>query len=346
MKSYTTDGKVRHLSQSLDINVKLAGILGEDFVRYRKVWDAANNFELETEFPLFLHFDLNQICNYRCPQCIIAAPNGIRDYYRGESLPKYLFEQAIDEASNYYCPSLSVQGNNEPLLIPDLEDYIIYAQKRGFIDIMFNTNGSLLTEDRINRLLDSGVTRIRFSLDAFTKETYERIRVGGNYERVVRNIENFLEAKSSGGYKLPVTGVSLVVQRDNFDEIDDFVDFWSQRVDMVTLQQFMPPVMNADYSRFYPPNNKYSTDFSDGFKCVQPFQRLVLRNREITPCCAMYSSELALGTFPEMSLYDAWNSVSMKKLREIHKAGRYADNAVCNKCVSDLCESSNRVSNS
>ena len=343
MKSYTTDGKVRHLSRDQDVNAKLAKAIGEKFINYRKIWDAANRFEVETEFPLFLHFDLNQRCNYRCPQCIIAAPGGVSNHYRGESLSKELFQTAIDEAAHYYCPSLSVQGNNEPLLIPDLEDYISYAHKRGFIDIMFNTNGSLLTDDRIRRLLDSGVTRIRFSLDAITKETYEKIRVGGNLEKVVRNIERLLELKDSGGYKLPITGVSLVVQNDNFYEIDEFIKYWSQRVDMVTLQQFMPPVMNGDYSRFYPPNNKYSSDYSAGFKCVQPYQRLVLRNQEITPCCAMYSSELSLGTFPDTSLYDAWNSYSMQELRRIHKSGRYVDNEICRKCVTDLLDANSKT---
>ncbi len=44
-KSYTTDGKVKHLSSEEDINVKLGKIIGEKFVNYRKTWDAANKFQ-------------------------------------------------------------------------------------------------------------------------------------------------------------------------------------------------------------------------------------------------------------------------------------------------------------
>ena len=55
-KSYTTDGKVVHLSKDEEINVKLGRIIGKKFVDYRKKWDAANRFELVTDFPLFLHF--------------------------------------------------------------------------------------------------------------------------------------------------------------------------------------------------------------------------------------------------------------------------------------------------
>ena len=58
--SYTTDGKVQHFSKNQEVNAKLAEIIGEKFIAYRKRWDAANRFELETDFPLFLHLDMNQ----------------------------------------------------------------------------------------------------------------------------------------------------------------------------------------------------------------------------------------------------------------------------------------------
>ena len=59
---YTTDGKVQHLSTDQDINAKLTEIIGKKFSDYRKVWDRANNFEIVTDFPLFLHVELNQTC--------------------------------------------------------------------------------------------------------------------------------------------------------------------------------------------------------------------------------------------------------------------------------------------
>ena len=76
-KKYTTDGKVVHLSSESDINEKLSKILGKRFIEYRKKWDLANNLSLITEFPLFLHIELNQTCNYRCPHCIIGNPDEV-----------------------------------------------------------------------------------------------------------------------------------------------------------------------------------------------------------------------------------------------------------------------------
>ena len=67
IKEYSTDGKVRHFSTEDDINIKLGKIIGQKFIDYRKVWDAANRMEIVTDFPLFLHLDMNQECNYKCP---------------------------------------------------------------------------------------------------------------------------------------------------------------------------------------------------------------------------------------------------------------------------------------
>ena len=78
------------------------------------------------------------------------------------------------------------------------------------VDIMLNNNGSALTEKRSQQLLDSGLTRLRFSLDAIDNETYAKVRVGSiHMDRVKKNIETFLNLKEKGGYKLPIVGVSF-----------------------------------------------------------------------------------------------------------------------------------------
>ena len=74
---YTTDSKVKHYSRDEELNVKLGRIIGEKFVQYRKLWDAVNRFELQTEFPLFLQLYMNQNCNLRCPHCINGKINRI-----------------------------------------------------------------------------------------------------------------------------------------------------------------------------------------------------------------------------------------------------------------------------
>jgi len=333
MKSYTTDGKVIHLSQEENVNEKLIKLIGPKFKKYREQWDKANNFEIKTDFPLFLQLDMNQECNFSCPHCIVGDKEVANKYYSGEPLSWENYKKIIDEGQNHNCPSVSVQGNNEPLLIKDLEKYIEYASTHGFIDIMMNSNASALTDARARKLLDSGLTRLRFSLDAYSEEVFKKIRIGGRYKQVIKNIENFLDLKERGGYKLPITGVSFCKQKDNEHEEQQFIDFWKDKVDIVSIQKYVPPVLEPGYDRFYASDQLKNKKRFIGFKCPQPFQRVTIRNSDITPCCAMFSSKLKVGDVSEDKIHDAWNSETMNELRDIHSKGEWYKNEICRKCV-------------
>lgn len=331
--SYTTDGKVVHFSKSESINGKLTRILGPKFAAYRAQWEKVNALDIVTDFPMFLQVDMNQTCNYKCPHCIVGTPELISDYYGPEEIDFDGFKRIVDEGAEHGCPSISPQGSNEPLLIKNIHKWINYAHHRGFIDIMMNSNASALTERRVRELLDSGITRLRFSLDAFTDETYKKVRVGSRpLKEVVRNIERFLELKEKGGYKLPITGVSLCKLADNEHEVEAFQKFWEDKVDMVSIQTFVPPVDVGDYSRFYP-KQQFGDIGTVDFKCPQPFQRVVIRNHDITPCCVVFSSKLKIGDLRKQTIHEAWHSDAMNELREIHRRGDYHLNETCNKCV-------------
>ena len=60
---------------------------------------------------------------------------------------------------------------------------------------MLNNNGSAIPE-KAQKILDSGLTRMRFSLDAFTQKHTKMLGVGSiHLDRVKKNIEDFLNLK-------------------------------------------------------------------------------------------------------------------------------------------------------
>lgn len=331
---YTTDGKVVTYSSEGDINNLLGKIIGDKFVKYREIWDKANRMELVTKFPLFLHLDMNQECNYKCPHCIIGTLSEVKENYSGNYLDFKNFKRIIDEGSEHNCPSMEPQGNNEPFLIKNLNEYIYYAHKKGFIDIMLNNNGSALTKKRAQQILDSGLTRLRFSLDAFSPETYSKVRVGSiPLKRVLKNIFTFLEMKEKGNYKLPVVGVSFCEMSHNEHELDQFIKFWTGKVDMISIQRYMPPVPGKKkYDKYYSTKQLNEEPITD-FKCVQPFQRVMIKNDKITPCCVSFNKDLILGSIHDTKIFDAWNSEKMNKIRQMHKDGKFYLDKTCNDCV-------------
>ena len=343
-KTYTTDGKVKHLTNDEDINEKLSKIIGTRFIEYRKKWDLANNFELVTDFPLFLQIELNQTCNYKCPHCIIGNPDEMSNIYNPkENLNFDQYKKIIDEAADHGCPSISAQGENEPFLNKKFESYIYYSYRKGIIDIMTNTNGSAITKKRSQKILDSGLTRLRFSLDAFTDQTYKKVRVGAiDLDKVKRNIFDFLDLKEKGGYKLPVVGVSFCKLSTNIHELEDFKNYWRDKVDIVSVQTYVPPSLNKKSHFSFYTEDQFYTEHNLNFRCNQPFQRIQIRNDEIFPCC--YSLVLSdkgtknyenflIGNLKTHTIKQAWNSEKMNKLRNLQKEGRLSQNPTCLNCA-------------
>ena len=337
-KLYTTDGKVRWFANEDDVNTKLISILGEKFETYRKKWDLVNLFELETEFPLFLQVETNQICNLKCPACPIGVPEAYDKYISQDKMSWEMYEKIILEAEKYNCPSIEPQGTNEPLLDQNLEKYIKFASDHGFLDIMMNTNATVLTKSRSRSMLKSGITRLRFSLDAASKETYEKVRVGGNYETTINNIENFLKIRKDENYQLPIVGVNFCKTSYNEHEEEKFVETWIDKVDFIVIQEFQPPELENSYAEFLPSTSKYREKILSEFHCQQPWQRVVITNKgEICPCCAFFRTELSLGNINNSSIYEIWNSNEAKKLRQIHKDGNFQENEWCKRCVNGIC---------
>ena len=78
---------------------------------------------------------------------------------------------------------------------------------------------------KIPRATNSGLTRLRFSLDATTPDVYSKVRVGSiHLDKVKRNINDFLDLKEKGNYKLPIVGVSFCKMKLNEHQMDDFIN--------------------------------------------------------------------------------------------------------------------------
>lgn len=334
MYLYTTDNKVKMYSSEEEVNDKLVSILGEKFANYRKKFIAATNFELETNFPLYLNIELHQICNLKCPMCSIGTPKANEKYISDQKMSWETYEKIILEGEKYGCPSVCPQGTNEPLLTTNLEDHIKFAANHGFIDIMMNSNATLLTEERARKLLKAGLTRIRFSLDAITEETYSKIRIGADFNKVMSNIEMFLKIRKQEGYELPVVGVNFCKMKINEHEANDFIDYWKDKVDLVAIQNFTPPELQSDYNAFIPTDSEFNRNMAENFHCEQPWQRVYIKNNgEVCPCCTFFNEELSLGNISQNSIFELWNTPKMKNLRQLHKEGRFYENPWCLSCV-------------
>ena len=61
----------------------------------------------------------------------------------------------------------------------------------------------ILTDEIAKELIELGIERIYFSIEGATKETYEKIRVGANYDKVIDNIKRFIQLKKEMKSPIP-----------------------------------------------------------------------------------------------------------------------------------------------
>ena len=150
--------------------------------------------------PSFVQIEPVGQCNLRCQMCPIqfrtdGPPNGPPAF-----MPFETFTRLVDQFPT--MTELQLQGLGEPMMHPRFFDMVAYAAARG-IEVSTNSNLTLLTPARAERLVRSGLHRLQVSIDGATPETYERIRVRSNWQRVIGNLEGLVATKRRLGSELP-----------------------------------------------------------------------------------------------------------------------------------------------
>ena len=306
---------------------RLANLYGERWVEYRALYERAANLE-SLDFPVQLDFELNSSCNLRCPMCPISAESpkgkGVNTWFKFD-----VYQKIIDYAVKNGVKAIKLNYVNEPLIRKDLFDYIDYASAKGIVDIYLSTNGVLMNSDIRRKILKSALTRIQISIDAVDSHVYDRVRPGGDYEKVIKNTKALIEERNASNSTTPLVRVNFVKTELNEHQLNEFINLWRGEADMVGIQEFVAPPISSIKVQ-----SKTSAKKSN-FKCSFPFKQLVITNEmNVLPCCTFWGEHLSLGVLknPE-DLKIFWNDNKIRYLRKMHLEGRYSEIPECKKCV-------------
>lgn len=139
---------------------------------------------------------------------------------RGEHMPWDIFKSLLPLFP--YLRLAVLSGYGEPLLHPRYREMIdLLSQHK--VEIQFNTNGLLLTDAMARFLIERQVYLVEISFDAATKETYESIRIGSEFKRVVENIRTITELKKRFHSQRPKLVFHYVMMRRNIEELPELV---------------------------------------------------------------------------------------------------------------------------
>lgn len=163
----------------------------------------------------FLEIEPTTRCNFTCGFCV-----GRHMVQQDTDLDT--FRAALDSFPE--TTHLELQGEGEPLLQPRFFEMAALARARG-IGLSLITNGSLLNDENVGRILDLDFDKLLVSFESLDPETFRRLR-GGIIEKVIEGLDRLVRERGARGLVRPAIGLAVTVLRDTIGEIPAFVTLY------------------------------------------------------------------------------------------------------------------------
>jgi MoaA/NifB/PqqE/SkfB family radical SAM enzyme len=278
---------------------------------------------LVTAFPSIVMVDTTTRCNLACVHCpssVLSAKAGFL-----ADMNASLYYSVADQVAEFPDTLLRPFNSGEPLLRRDMADLVAYAKRRGIRQVALTSNGALLTARVRRALVDASLDELEVSIDAATAGTYQAVRRQPVFARVVENTLRYVEEakRADAGRRVLV---SFVAQPANLHEQEDFVRFWTGRVDAVYIRGLH---RHHDLIDFGP---RPPAKPSPRHPCPFIFERLIVNHDGRVRFCEFdWEAEHVVGDARTEPLKDIWQGAQYRRLRAEHVSGAFG-HPYCGPC--------------
>ena len=254
-------------------------------------------------------------CNASCAMCThdtMTRPKGTMD--------NEFFKDLVKQAKEMGAELISPFGFGEPLLDLDLEEKIQYCKDLG-LETFITTNGSRCFSSRVHDLFYAGLTHIRFSVHAITKEHYERVHGNLDWGITFENLEGTKKIKDT---YYSDRKVSLTVIPMNGETVDEIRNYWEDQVD--DLEIWAP----HNWSVLKEYRKKTANHL---LSCSRPEKGpiQVQWDGTVIACCFCTDNEIILGNAHKESLEEILKGEAYNDLRARHRIGDF-EGLPCENC--------------
>ncbi len=286
--------------------------------------------------PSTMMIEPTSFCNLQCGMCgknqyIELGVDLQEGHMRFEN-----FTGLINEVYKYVF-TVFLWNYGEPFLNKDVFKMVQYLRDRDIITAI-STNGNLLDQQAAVRLVNSGLSYLVISLDGTDEESYNKIRKGGSYEKVIKGIENIITYRDQKKSLTPYVDLQFVVMRDNEEKVEEMFDLGRKlKVDRVTLKKCQISLESLR-EQFLPVNREFRYNCYDGMDneiqstCYRLFEHSSINwDGHVFPCCDIKDPECSMGNCFETKSFKAiWNGTLYQQFRK-----NYLENKkyyICKKC--------------
>lgn len=244
------DEVVAKFSESAQISVKQSADLIQEFLTPlsdHHILGCDPNTSKYSIDPILIAICINitRNCNLFCPHCYASGGTIYPDELTGTEIRDFL-----QEVKPYTKGPVQVQlTGGEPFLQEEkLFAAIDESRNLGYSTLIINTNGLLLTREKVKKLKDA-ISDFRFfnitvSLDGATRKTHEQIRGPNTFEKTLHALRMLREAG------LPVAA-SITVHQGNLRELEDIFNLCMD-LDVIPYTSPLAPLGRAPHSGLNP----------------------------------------------------------------------------------------------
>lgn len=170
-------------------------------------------------------FKMSYDCNLDCIMC------GQNKFYKSnieKTAPKHLPLSVLKDITTQcakYNPKMYLWGG-EPFIHPDIVPFLHFLKEQK-LNTFITTNGVLLNR-YIDAVIESNVVSMTISFDSFEKD-HEQIRGRkGIFNKIVNNLKLLAEEKKKRKSVFPIVDIHIVVVKENYRHLYDFVSFLNE----------------------------------------------------------------------------------------------------------------------
>ena len=280
------------------------------------------------DFPLLVSLELTNACNAQCIMCPrerMTRAVKIMDMKLVEKIAGNLREHSVHKVNLFWF--------GESLLHPQsLEILRLLRKTVPGTKLNLSTNGQVLDGTLAMGVLTSGIDTLNVDIDGSEKETFEGIRRKLSFEKVTRNLVEFMELRKEMRLKRPRVSVTMIEMKDTENEVASFTKMWKRVVDDIHVTKYNTWCRQVeDRNTFRTAESINGRGFT--FPCENPWKELVISAEgKAVLCCLDFNASMPVGDVTTQSLEEIWKGNALSKVRALLISGRQSEIPLCRGC--------------
>jgi radical SAM protein with 4Fe4S-binding SPASM domain len=257
------------------------------------------------------------------------------------------FKKLIDEVGDDIL-QIQLWNQGEPFINKFFLEFVKYAHLKGIMT-QTSTNGHFIrTDEQVESVIKSGLDILIFSMDGTNQESYEKYRVGGNYQLVMDTLERLANTKKRLHSRTPLIELQFLIFKHNKSEIERIIAI-AKKLDLDRLSFKTAQIYsNQQGEVFLPEDPVFSRYMFNGSDFVlkggtkNGCKRLWLNpavnwDGSVSPCCFDKDADFAFGNMfkSAISFKEIWKSKQYHTFRHRIMTERKSVD-MCNNCSEGL----------